>query len=333
MRWSSKVPSPHRLHRPKLPANAARQGSTPRCAAGPQWVHFLARRKDNQKANHNLPNRVLVVMDTTQIKTKFQRLGARAKIRPLRRRSTGSIVIDIGHDRHGEFFDIQADDDANLEVLDVQPRDRHLLLMIRRPNQRPGLPDTKDKFLCGHDERHWFVAGVPEQASTVVTAKESLKPALVRDREQGKRGKRTKRLRRKTDVFIRQGEWFFIPAPDVHVDQNLILSNEPIRRGGGKPHMCEQLYRDGGTTVYVCDQHPNGLTVDQYRKLLKRNPDAAKWNWRTMARNPVAYVRGKVTHPDHATVRLDGWHRVEDVLHLVGFQPCQTTGDQCGLSI
>ncbi len=74
------------------------------------------------------------------------------------------MVIDIGHDRHGEFFDIQADDDANVEVLDVQPRDRHLLLMIRRPNQRAGLPDIKDKLLCGHDERHWFVAGVPEKA-------------------------------------------------------------------------------------------------------------------------------------------------------------------------
>jgi hypothetical protein len=29
-----------------------------------------------------------------------------------------------------------------------------------------------------------------------------------------------------------------------------------------------------------------------------------------MARNPVVYVRGKLSHPDHATIRLDGWHRV-----------------------
>ena len=256
-------------------------------------------------------------MDATHIKTKFEKLGARAKIGPLVRNpwrpAAGPVVIDIGHDRHGEFFDIQAADDADVEVLDVQPRDRHLLLMVRRPNQRPGLPDIKDKLLCGHDERHWFVAGVPEKApvSSVVTAKEALKPDLVRSREQGKRGKRSKRLRRKTDVFIRQGEWFFIPAPDVRVNEKLILPHEPIRRGGGKPHMCEQLYRDGGTTVYVCSRHPNGLTGDEYRKLLKANPAAAKWGWRTMARNPVVYVRGKVTHPDHATIRLDGWHRVE----------------------
>jgi len=144
----------------------------------------------------------------------------------------------------------------------------------------------------------------------VVTAKEALKPDAVRDRERGKKGKRKKRLRRKTDVFIRQDEWFFIPTQDVQVSEKLILLNEPIRRGGGKPHMCEELYRDGGTTVHVCRQHPNGLTVPQYRKLLKKAPDAAKWNWQIMRRNPAAYVRGRIAHPDHATIRLDGWHRV-----------------------
>ena len=197
-------------------------------------------------------------------------------------------------------------------MLDVQPRDRHLLLMVRQLSERLGLPDTKDKFLCGHDERHWFVACVPERASvsTVVTAKEALKPDLVRDRERGKRGKRKTRLRRKTDVFIRQGEWFFISAPDVQINDKLILPNEPISRGG-KPHMCEQLYREGGTTVYVCSQHSNGLTTDMYRKLLKQNPAASRWNWRTMARDPVVYARGKISHPDHATIRLDVWHRVE----------------------
>ncbi|MHB8969623.1 MAG: hypothetical protein ACYC3X_05600 [Pirellulaceae bacterium] len=256
-------------------------------------------------------------MDTTLLKTKFEKLGARAKIRPLVRNrwrlSSGPVVIDVLHDRHGEFFDIQANDTADVEVLDVQSKDRHLLLMVRQPNQRPGSPDTKAKFLCGHDERHWFVAGVPEKApvSSVVTAKEALKPDLVRNREQGKRGKRQKRLRRKTDVFIRQGEWFFVPAPDVQVQDKLILPHEPIRRGRGKPHLCEELYRLGGTTVYVCKQHPNGLNMVEYRKVLKANPDATKWNWQTMVRDPVVYVRGRITHPDHATIRLNGWHRVE----------------------
>ena len=29
-----------------------------------------------------------------------------------------------------------------------------------------------------------------------------------------------------------------------------------------------------------------------------------------MQRNPLVYVRGRVRHPDHATINLRGWHRV-----------------------
>ena len=245
-------------------------------------------------------------MNATLVKAKFEKLGARAKIRPLLRRllrpAAGPVVIDIGHDRHGEFFDIQADGQADIRVLDVQPQDRHLLLMVRR-----------DKFLCGHDERHWFVAGVPDRppVSSVVTAKEALKPELVRWLERGRRGKRERRLRRKTDTFVRQGEWFFIPALGIKVDEKLVLRSEPIRRGRGKPHHCEFLYRTGGTTVYVCSRHPNGLIEADYRALLQRTSEAAKWGWQVMRREPIAYVRGKVSHPDHATVRLSDWHRVE----------------------
>lgn len=255
-------------------------------------------------------------MDTNLIQSKFEKLGARVKVRPLVpnrwRQTNGPVVIDIGTDRRGEFFDIQAADDADVHVLDLQPKDRHLLLMVRQSADRPGLPDTKDKFLCGHDERHWFVAGVPEAApvSTVTTAMEALKPEIVRNLESGKKGKRKKRLRRKTDEFIRQGEWFFIPAPGVTADEKLVLQNEPLRRGRGKPHMCDFLYRMGGTTVYVCGQYPNGLTDKDRKALFKRNPRAAKFNWTVMQRDPTVFVRGRVSHADHATILLGGWHRV-----------------------
>lgn len=256
-------------------------------------------------------------MNANLLQKKFEKLGARIKVRPPVRNpwqpADGPVVIDIGRDRHGEFFDIQAEDGAAIEVLDVQPRDRHLLLMVRHPNQRAGLADIKDKFLCGHDERHWFVAAVPERApvSSVVTAKLALMPDFVRSLQRGKKGKQRKRLQRKTDSFIRQGEWFFVPAPRLKVDEKLVLRHEPISRGrGSKPHICQFLYRDGGETVYVCGQYPNGLAADEHRKLLKKNPAAAKWNWRTMRRNPTAFVRGKVSHPDHATIQLADWHRV-----------------------
>src|SRR5271155_3475688 len=127
--------------------------------------------------------------------------------------------------RRGGFFEIlcQSGVDTEVAVLDVQLVDRHLLLLVR---------DGKDKskFLCGHDERHWFVAGIPEKApvGTVRQAKEALKPTEVQS-AQARKGLRGKvRNRRKNAAFIRQGEWFFLPAPGFVVDEKLVLPNEPL---------------------------------------------------------------------------------------------------------
>ena len=95
------------------------------------------------------------------------------------------------------------------------------------------------------------------------------------------------------------------------VDEKLVLRNEPLRRGSGKPHLVEELYRSGGETVHVCRQHPNGVTPDVYRSILQHNPDATRWGWQAMRRNPGVYARGTVRHSDHATITLPFWHRVQ----------------------
>jgi len=250
-------------------------------------------------------------MDTNLLDTKFARIGARLKIadRPARRfRTSGPVSLNVLADRKGEFFEIvrQPLIHAEISVLDLQPADRHLLLMVREAGE-------KSKFLCGHDERHWFVAGIPESApvGTVRQAKEALKPVEVLSAQTVKRLRNNDRNRRKNSAFIRQGEWFFLPVPDFVVDEKLVLPNEPLRRGdGGKPHWTEFLYRTGGETVHVCTRHPNGVTESQYRGILVSNPQAKGWGWRTMRRNPGVYVRGRVRHADHATIMLHGWHQV-----------------------
>lgn len=240
----------------------------------------------------------------------FARMGARVEFGQLIRRNRVSgrmvsedLALDVRKDRHGEYFLISRAQVSTTElvVLDVQPRDRHLLLLSRSAAE-------KHRFLLGHDERHWFVAGIPESTpvSRVRDAKQALKPDLVQSSE---RGVRTKyHDRRSNAARIRQGEWFFVPAPQVQVELLLVLRNEPIARGGGKPHVCEELYRFGGETVYVSPGAPNGLTDEQYRALSEG--ERSRWNWRVMRRNPKVYVRGRVRHPDHKTVALDGWHEV-----------------------
>jgi hypothetical protein len=252
------------------------------------------------------------MIDQGILETKFARIGARLKVSgdlSRRRLSSGiPITLDVRGDRQGEFFEVirRPEAEAEVQVLDVQPADRHLLLMVRERGE-------KHKFLCGHDERHWFVAAVPESApvGTVRQAKEALKPAEVQS-AQARLGLRTEaRNRRKNAAYRRQGEWFFIPAPGLEVDEKLVLRDEPITRGnGGKPHWVDFCYRSGGETVYVCRRYPNGLTGAQYRRILEDQPKAKGWGWRSMVRNAEVYVRGRIRHADHQTITLHGWHQV-----------------------
>lgn len=253
-------------------------------------------------------------METNLLHAKFARIGARLKVSEgSRRRSwsasdSGAISLDVREDGEGEYFEVFCPglEAPEVSVLDVQPADRHLLLLVRDSGE-------KQKFLCGHDERHWFVAAVPEAApvGTVRQAKEALKPVEVLDAQDRERLGSAARNRRKNAAYRRQGEWFFLPVPGFRVAEKLVLRNEPIQRGnGGKPHWVDECYRTGGETVHVCGRHPNGVTEPEYRQILATSPGARRWGWRTMRRNPGVYVRGRVRHADHRTIVLHGWHRV-----------------------
>jgi hypothetical protein len=241
-------------------------------------------------------------MDIESLKRHFAGIGARVKVAEARVTRAG---INIREDADGEFFDIKidADNPRDYRVLDLRPEQRHLLLLSE---------GDKAKFLCGFDERHWFVCAVPGSSVTNVrTAMEALQPVEVRQSVQRQVKRSKNRLRRRNEAFVRQGEWFFIPEPGLTVEEALVRRNEPLSRGGGsKSHMCQYAYRANGESVMVCDHHPAGLPMSSYAKILRNNPKARNWNWRQMRRNAMLYVRGRVWHPDHKTVVLPCWHRV-----------------------
>lgn len=180
--------------------------------------------------------------------------------------------FEIGIDQgvHGETFRLRFPSDGSVtaKVLDADRYQRHLLLNVAHR----GL-GVSQKYLCGHDEFHWFVAALPEksEATTLLQAMESLKPDAVRQEQGRKRVKRSRRRNRHTSAYLRQGEWFFVPRPDFDAAEKSVQNNGSLVRGAGKPHRVELLCRsrDGGT-----------------------------------------YVRGRVSHPDHATLRLNVWHEV-----------------------
>jgi hypothetical protein len=118
-------------------------------------------------------------------------------------------------------------------------------------------------------------------------------------------------VKRRTAAYVRQGEWFFVPA-NIQVDASEVLHNEPINRGsrGSTDHRCEYLTRHGGITVWV---HPilasTGASQFEYMTMFN-DQDRKKPGWRTMVRDAKVYVKGKISHRDHATIDLKGWHRV-----------------------
>jgi hypothetical protein len=251
-------------------------------------------------------------MKTNHIERHFASMGARFKSRvmdidPWR---ASDYAIDIRRDAHGPFFELRVPEPLSpvfdAAVLNAVPEDRHLLLLLRREDGE----GRKDRFLCGHDEREWFVAAVPGKASTVREAKRALQPPIVRAALTQHGVRERDRFLRRNEAFVRQGEWFFVPERWKSVPESLVRRHEPIRRGAGKPHIVEWLYREGGERVYVCERHREGVSQERYTAMVQREPGLLGLNWRIMARNPRVYARGTVRHPDHATITLREWCRV-----------------------
>lgn len=251
------------------------------------------------------------------IESAFSKIGSRVKVEPFpsgsrsvppSRWRTGvesaraRLQVDVSRDRYGEFFQITLNGPIALQVMNTDRASKHLLLFARGPD------DEKYRYLCGRDERGLFAAAVPRAVSTVIAAMEALKPEPVIQSQGGMTA--AERNKRKNRAFRRQGEWYFVPAPDLNPDRKLVRLNEPIRRGRSRPHIVEELYRRGGEAVYTCRKYPNGLNEEAYRKLIRENPDARRWGWTLMRRNMDVFGRGKVMHPDHKTIVLNGWHRI-----------------------
>ena len=202
---------------------------------------------------------------TSKIEQAFSAIGASLI------EETGGGIFEIGlRQLDGrETFQVTYPwfDELTVAALDIKQKQRHLVLDVAG-RQMP----TIGRYLCGHDERHWFVATLPihKHTTTVRGAMEALKPQLVL-RAQQRLGVKRRLHRRKTAAYVRQGEWFFLPRPMMHVGEQATAGGQ-LARPGGKPHWVEWIYQPVGSND--------------------------------------TFVRGAVSHPDHATLHLQVWHRV-----------------------
>src|SRR5579859_1680951 len=116
----------------------------------------------------------------TDLVTAFDRMGVRVRYRTLRKPKPAGrfawqrrdselrwkmqqpVSVNVLSDVNGEYFEVARRFDVILRVPEVVPHDRHLLLTA----QPTRVDDTEQStFLCGHDERAWFAAAIPEEAN------------------------------------------------------------------------------------------------------------------------------------------------------------------------
>jgi len=172
----------------------------------------------------------------------------------------------------------------NRRDLRIHSKDR--VSIIRRTSSQ------KRHFLCGVDERQLFISQLPKPVSTVREAHRCLKSVDVLFAE----GKSSK--------VVRQGEWFFLePTPEefqaineaIRTKMITIEKTVPIgpfatgqirgprvRQWSGNPHTADELVTFSGKAL------EHGFPV----------------------RPREIFVRGRVRHVDHATVKFPQWKKV-----------------------
>lgn len=236
----------------------------------------------------------------------LQLIGARLKV-VNRRGSRNPLRFNVGTDRQGEFFTLSVNEESEKADVRVLVADQVLaqaLILVVTKDEKGKI--QKEKLLLGHDERHWFVAGVPEKARNIKDAFKLLKPEAARlSQERAGVGGKTLNKRRNKG-FIRQGEWFFVPVQFEPDRFTHVYKNEPIQRSAGStPHIVEKLVRMGGQQIFIMGGKI--YTQEQRDAYVMAN---GKGHFQARTQNAQVFVTGRVSHKDHKTVHLQSWHEV-----------------------
>jgi hypothetical protein len=101
------------------------------------------------------------------------------------------------------------------------------------------------------------------------------------------------------------------PGAGREVNELLVLRNEPLSRGGGKPHMAEFVSPDtGGERLYVSSQFRSGLTEDRYRKLNRAHSGSGPLELADHVRQSGSAGEGSRAASGSQDDHASQWHRV-----------------------
>jgi hypothetical protein len=154
-----------------------------------------------------------------------------------------SFLMDLRRD-DGEYIIIYPGKHTQIEVININNEFHQLLLSVKEPerklkvvkqvfNKKLGkridrvinnITKAEERlFLIGKDEGHMFISQMKESVATVIQAHKSLKPSALKKWDK--------------KYYKRQGEWFFVPKPNMRRPYFITSFNTGLVVGTGRPHM------------------------------------------------------------------------------------------------
>ncbi len=289
-------------------------------------------------------------MKRQELVKQFKKVGLVLKItnEPIGRTTNDDIFqMDVGRKvagtRRTEWFEIwPGHEDNKIQILDIDNKLNQVLLLVHEPERifeteerkiklwRKSYEESADDrryelneqnlkfretethfiitektfpavrhFLMGVDERQLFVAQLTIGATNINEAKKRL----------GNTVKFHEGVRKMSPK--RQGEWFFLKSTpeqeeliDLFIQKNKVWIVKKANigqyagRASGNPHIADEL-------VVVTDDKATIERLGWSKGRRKRNPKGTL----PITYNKV-YVRGKIRHIDHKTIKYSHWYQV-----------------------
>ena len=250
------------------------------------------------------------------------------------------ILRKVSGTRRTEWFEMfLGEDDVNVQILDTDSIKLQILLLVQEPERvfevterktrwrttpedrrfqlqeanesfredkinfyiQQKTPSEKRHFLMGVDERQLFLSQLTRGVPNINEARRSLGNTV--HFHEGKR-KMTPN---------RQGEWFFMKATEKQEeDIELLLSKKRIwiakkvnigdhaGRRAGNPHIADEL---------IVIPESRGLIESSKRsKFMSKHRPIVQGAYPVRARE--VFVRGKIRHIDHKTIKYSHWYQV-----------------------
>lgn len=250
------------------------------------------------------------------------------------------VLRKVGGNRRTEWFEMfLGEGDVNVQIIDTDKTKCQVLLLVQEPERifeiterkvhrrktpadrrkelhtagnkfredktnfyiQQKTPSGKRHFLMGVDERQLFVAQLTRGVTNITDARRSLGSTV-----QFHEGKRKM-------TPNRQGEWFFVKATkQQEEDINLLLSKNRIwiikkenigkyaSRESGNPHTADE--------IVVIPQSRGLVEQCKQSKFMSNHRPIVQGEYPLRAKE--VFVRGKVRHIDHKTIKYSHWYQV-----------------------